>query len=303
MKKKILVIGGSGFLGRNICKYLSNYEYEVFNFNHGISKTDENEDVKFINGDFFNMQDLKEALKGMDCIIHSISTINPGNSNELYLKGYENEFIQTIKLCDMLKQSGQKMLFISSGGTVYGNHQHQPIDEKELPCPINHYGNVKLCMENSIRTFNYQAGTKFIIARVSNPYGPGQDFHKGVGFIDVALKKTIRGIPIEIWGDGENIRDYIYIEDVCRMIMELVEYDGKEDTFNVSSGIGKSQNDVIRRLEELKLKPEVVYKDKRSVDVKNIVLDNRKILRLSDQQLMNFEKGIETYYNYLKYIM
>lgn len=71
--------------------------------------------------------------------------------------------------------------------------------EDALPRPINHYGNVKLCIENTIRTFNYQAHTKILIARISNPYGPGQDFNKGVGFIDAAIKKTIRGEKIEIW--------------------------------------------------------------------------------------------------------
>ena len=82
-----------------------------------------------------------------------------------------------------------------------------------------------------------------IIARISNPYGPGQDFNKGVGFIDAALKKTLNHEQIEIWGDGSVVRDYIYIEDVCEMIGSLINYDGNEEVFNVSSNQGISLND------------------------------------------------------------
>lgn len=133
------------------------------------------------------------------------------------------------------------MIFLSSGGTVYGNQSIQPIREDALPKPINHYGNVKLCIENTIRTFNYQTHTKLLIARISNPYGPGQDFNRGVGFIDAALKKSIRKEKIEIWGDGTNVRDYIYIDDVCQMLIMLLEYEGEFDTFNLSSNIGTSK--------------------------------------------------------------
>ena len=101
--------------------------------------------------------------------------------------------------------------------------------------------------------------TKILIARISNPYGPGQDFNKGVGFIDAAIKKTIRGEKIEIWGDGNNVRDYIYIDDVCRMLISLFNYQGNYDTFNISSNTGTSQRDIIRMLEEMHLAPEVVY--------------------------------------------
>ena len=89
-----------------------------------------------------------------------------------------------------------------------------------------------------------------IIARISNPYGPGQDFNKGVGFIDAALKKTLNHEQIEIWGDGSVVRDYIYIEDVCEMIGSLINYDGNEEVFNVSSNQGISLNDVISKMKE-----------------------------------------------------
>lgn len=297
MKKKILIIGGAGFLGKNLCKYFFKAGYEVYCFDLEFPELDEK--INLIKGDFFNENDLKKAVFEKDCIIHAISTVNPGNSNTLFLKGYQQDFIQTVKLCELLVHSKSKMIFISSGGTVYGNHSSQPIGEEVLPRPINHYGNIKLCIENAMRTFNYQMDTDFIIARVSNPYGIGQDFYKGVGFIDAALKHAINNIPVEIWGDGNNIRDYIYINDFCEMIGKLVEYSGYEDTFNISSGIGASQNRVIEIINEMGFFPEVIYKEKRSVDARLIILKNEKIKKIWKKEPMSLEKGIKLYCQYL----
>ena len=216
MGKRVLIIGGAGFIGTNLSEHLIKSNMEVFCFDMSVPAK-KVEGVRYICGDFFDDYSLMEALEGIDYVVHALSTVNPGNSNEKYLQGYERDFIQTTKLCKMIVDKKIRMIFLSSGGTVYGNQEIQPISEDALPRPINHYGNVKLCIENTIRTFNYQAHTKILIARISNPYGPGQDFNKGVGFIDAALKKTIKEEKIEIWGDGNNIRDYIYIDDVCRM--------------------------------------------------------------------------------------
>lgn len=298
MKKKVLVIGGAGFLGNNLCHYLVKRNYEVYCFDlvNPLCQSD----IHYIRGDFFDDTDLKKSIADKDCVVHAVSTVNPGNSNVTYMQGYQKDFFQTIKLCDMLRDTGTKLIFISSGGTVYGNHIEQPINENVLPHPINHYGNIKLSIENAMRAFNYQMHTNYVIARVSNPYGKGQDYHKGVGFIDAALKNTINKIPIEIWGDGQNIRDYIYIEDVCEMLCALIEYKGNEDTFNISSGIGTSQNQVVDIIKEMGYFPTVIYKEKRSVDVRKIILDNKRIQEICNIKLVGLQEGIKKYSQYLE---
>lgn len=299
MKKKVLIIGGAGFIGSNLSRHLLDNNMEVYCFD--MSKpANEIEGVNYICGDFFDDYTLEHALKGMDYVVHALSTVNPGNSNEKYLQGYERDFIQTTKLCKMITDQKIKMIFLSSGGTVYGNQEIQPITEDALPRPINHYGNVKLCIENTIRTFNYQAHTKILIARISNPYGPGQDFNKGVGFIDAAIKKTIRSEKIEIWGDGNNVRDYIYIDDVCRMLISLFYYQEDYDTFNISSNTGTSQRDVIQMLEAMQLAPQVEYLPARSVDAKKIILNNERIMSIHAVPLVPVEQGIRKYYQWLK---
>ena len=299
-KKKVLIIGGNGFIGNNLAMELTKQNtLDVYSFDLNIPR-ETVEGVKYIKGDFFDDHVLKEAVRDKDLIIHSISTVNPGNSNQKSMQGSGRDFIQTVKLCGMLIEQKSSMIFLSSGGTVYGVQETQPIKETALPVPINHYGSVKLCIENVIRTFNTQLHTKMRIVRIANPYGPGQDYHKGVGFVDAAIKKTISGEPLEIWGDGETIRDYVYIEDVCKMICSLIFYDGDEEVFNLSTGKGVSQNDIIRELKELGLTPKVIYKEKRSVDVSKIILDNSKIKKIYVGKVLDFHDGMVRYCRYLK---
>lgn len=297
--KKILVLGGNGFIGKNLCKYLKSRGEDVYSFDMSCPDTRE-EGVHYLEGDFFDDFTLKNIIKDMDVIFHGICTLNPGNSNEKYLMGYERDFIQTVKLCSYIQEMGNKLIFLSSGGTVYGNQEIQPISEEAIPRPINHYGNLKLCIENTIRTFNYQLHKKMLIARISNPYGPGQDYHKGVGFIDAVLKRAINGERVEIWGDGNVVRDYIYIDDVCRMLYALVNYPGDQDVFNISSNTATSQNDVLQIIKKLLPELEVAYFPARSVDAHKIMLDNSKIKKVEEFRLVEIEQGIRLYYEYIK---
>ena len=297
--RKILVLGGNGFLGRNLCKYLADCGEKVYSFDMSMPEVADNR-IEYIAGDFFDDYTLEETVKGMDVIYHAICTLNPGNSNEKCILGYERDFVQTAKLCSYLKDTECRMIFFSSGGTVYGNQEVQPITEDAVPVPINHYGNLKLCIENTMRTFNFQMKKNMLIARISNPYGPGQDYHKGVGFIDAAIKHTIAGETIEIWGDGNVVRDYIYIDDLCRMLYALIEYHGDTEVFNLSSNTGVSQNDIVDILKQIDPAVKVTYKPGRSVDAKKIILDNSRIRSICDFEMVSIEEGIRRYYDYIK---
>lgn len=297
-KNRLVILGGNGFIGQNLSSHFADNGAEVFSFDIALPKF-RDERVRYIVGDFFDTEQLKNAVEGANTVIHAISTVNPGNSNEKYMQGYEKDLLQTVRLCTMLSQTDTKMLFLSSGGTVYGDQSRQPIAETALPSPLNHYGTLKLCIENIIRTFNTQSGTNFKIARIANPYGPGQDYTRGVGFIDAVLKRAMNGKPVEIWGDGETVRDYIYITDVCKMIYSLYLYDGRECTFNISSGHGISQNEILGIIKNLGLNVSAIYEPARSVDVKKIVLDNSKIRSFYTGGVTSAASGIKKYYEYL----
>ncbi len=295
----VLIIGGNGFIGSNLGRVLSDRGFKVTSFDIALPQVADPR-VEYVMGDFFDDNVLAEAIKGCDVIYHALSTINPGNSNEKYMMGYGRDFIQTVKLFDMLKETDTKLIFLSSGGTVYGNQEVQPIKEDATANPINHYGNVKLCIENTLKVFDIQAKSKMMIARISNPYGPGQDHKKGVGFIDAVIRRTLAGEPVEVWGDGENIRDYIYIDDVCNMLGNLASYEGTENTFNLSSGEGTSMKKILEIVKGIDDSVNVVYKPARSVDVRKIILDNSRIMSVCPMELKGLEEGIKSVYDYLK---
>lgn len=296
--KKILVLGGNGFIGRNLCEYMAQKGEMVYSFDMALPET-KKEGIKYISGDFFDDYTLEKVIAGMDIVFHAICTLNPGNSNDKCLMGYERDFVQTAKLCYLLKDTNCRLIFLSSGGTVYGNQNIQPIREDAVPVPINHYGNLKLCIENTIRTFNFQSKRNMLVARISNPYGPGQNYLKGVGFIDAALKRAIHGETIEVWGNGDVVRDYIYIDDVCRMLYDLVHYHGKYEVFNLSSNTGTSQNDVLDIIKDIIPDVSIKYADARSVDAKKIILDNTRIMEQDEFELVHVKDGIRNYYNYI----
>ncbi|MGN0437446.1 MAG: NAD-dependent epimerase/dehydratase family protein [Lachnospiraceae bacterium] len=296
--RKILILGGNGFIGKNLAKYMVAQGEDVYSFD--ITTPEQKlSDIHYIAGDFFDDYVLKKVIADMDIIFHAVCTLNPGNSNEKYIMGYERDFVQTVKLCSWLQNTKSRLIFLSSGGTVYGNQPIQPIKEDAEAVPINHYGNLKLCIENTIRTMNFQSKNNMLIARISNPYGPGQDYKKGVGFIDACIKKGMSGEDMEVWGDGEIVRDYIYIEDVCRMLYTLTNYSGLEEVFNISSMVGTSQNDVIKIIRTIFKDMNVLYTASRSVDAKKIVLDNSKIMKLDSFCLVDVETGIRRYYEYI----
>ena len=300
--KKVLIIGGNGFIGENLSSYLKDSGFEVTSFDIRLPQN-QTDNIKYVKGNFFDENDLFDAINNQNMIVHAISTITPGNSDQKYMNGYEKDFLQSVKLFEKVIENDQKLLFLSSGGTVYGNQNTQPIIEETIPHPINHYGNVKLCIENVIRLFNRQYKSNLKIARISNPYGPGHNSEKGIGFLDTALKNAMLNKPIEIWGKGKNIRDYVYISDVCTMLGDILLYDGEIDVFNVSTGIGTSQLEIIDKIKRLGYKPEVKFCDSRDIDTGKNILDNSRIMEFSSCRPLLLDEGLNKYHNYLSKVL
>lgn len=295
---KVLILGGNGFIGRNLAGVLLKHGHDVYSFDLN-QPLESIEGIHYLAGDFFDDYVLQQIIDGMDIIYHAICTMNPGNSNNKYIMGYERDLIQTIKLCDMLKNKKVKLIFLSSGGTVYGKQEVLPVTEESLPVPINHYGNLKLCIENAMRVFRYQDHKDYVIARIANPYGPGQDYRKGVGFIDAAIKRAMNGETIEVWGDGDVVRDYIYISDVCEALALLGEKKIDYDVVNISSGRGVSQKEILAVIKRHYPDMKVDFQQARSVDADKIFLCNDRLMDIYKEEMVSLEKGIELYYQYL----
>ena len=296
---KILILGGAGFLGRNISRYflLKGYEIRVFD---AVRPLYEIKGIEYITGNFFEEGNIIPYLSDVDVVIHAISSINPGNSNDLYMQGYNNDFVYSVKLADYSIKYHFRLLFLSSGGTVYGKQEHMPIAEDATAVPINHYGNLKLCIENTYRTFNTQSKADIKIVRIANPYGPGQDYKKGVGLIDAVLKCAIQKQSVNIFGDGSVIRDYIYVDDVCAMLEKVILYHGAEAVFNIGTQTGTTQLEIINYVRQIIPDLSVTYLPARPVDVPCIILNNTKIMSLYGKKCIDIKDGILEYYKYIQ---
>lgn len=295
--KRVVVLGGNGFIGSRLIDHLAAQDAEVVSFDLNPPQAPTS-DIQYLIGDFFDTSQLLSAVEGADCIVHAVSTINPGTSQTQYLRGYTRDFAQTAVLCDYAWKHQQRLLFLSSGGTVYGQ-KDTPMKEDDPKCPINHYGSVKLCIETMMQTF-MQIGADFHIARIANPFGPGQDFEKGVGFVDAAVKCAINHVPLEIWGDGSIVRDYIFIDDVCHMLMDVMKNEGIYRIFNIGSGIGIGQMEIVQMLQKGIGQVEVRFLPRRTIDVPQVVLDTSRYRSQFMFRPRTFVEGLNSYVAWLR---
>ena len=167
-----------------------------------------------------------------------------------------------------------RIVFASSGGTVYGNSEHTPFAETTPPHPISAYGVNKLAAEHYLKIYNRNYGMKNLALRIANPFGRYQHGFKNQGVIPIFARKALSGERLKIWGDGSVTRDYIFGADVAQAMAISARYDGKEEVFNIGSGVGRSLNEVITDLSAvLGRKIEVDYADSRGFDVPVSVLD------------------------------
>ena len=280
---KCLVLGGGGFIGSSVSDRLlldghlvrvlarpKLTPYRAFG---------PEEPMEWIRGDFLNVHDLREAVRGIDVVIHLVSTTVPKTANDDPIWDVQSNLIGSLQLFQVLQeQSVSKIIFISSGGTVYGPTRYLPIDENHPTNPLTAYGITKLAIEKHLQMFTHLHGVPSIILRVSNPYGERQRIETAQGAVGVFLNRALSGVPIEIWGDGTTTRDYIHISDVAAAVAYAIKYDGEEQIFNVGTGQGTSLNTLVDLIGLVIGHPvEKVYKPARTFDVPISVLDIARI--------------------------
>jgi UDP-glucose 4-epimerase len=212
----------------------------------------------------------------MDVILHLVSTTLPKNSNDDPIYDVQSNVVGTLQMLNaMVTHKVGKIVFISSGGTVYGNPVYLPIDENHPTNPLVSYGITKLIIEKYLQMYSHLHGIRAITLRVANPYGERQRIETAQGAVGVFLNRALKNLPIEVWGDGSVTRDYIHISDVAEAFVKAVEYSGTKQCFNISSGAGTSLNALIGMLEDvIGRKVQILYQPGRLFDVPASVLSN-----------------------------
>jgi UDP-glucose 4-epimerase len=272
---KILILGGSGYIGRKIIDHLllNNNDIEIIVFD---KKPIINEKIIYTQSEFNDLEKLSKAITEVDLIIHLISSCGPRSSVK-DIGNYFKDINNTVSLLElMVKKNVNKIIFISSGGTVYGNsYSLKKINENHKCKPISTYGLIKYSIEEIIRLYQLNFNIKPIIFRVSNVYGP--DYHKNnQGVIPIFIENIRKNNPVEIWGDGKDIRDYIFINDLLEIINKSI-YTDKEGIFNIGSGKGYSLNQIVKIMKQITRKEIIItYKHRNNNDSRKIVLDIKK---------------------------
>ena len=272
---KVLVLGGNGFIGSHVVDHLLAAGHKVRVFDRAPERYREPlKRVEYRLGGFDDTFQVAEALQGMDAVCHLISTTVPGTSNLDPVADVQSNLINTLLLLEQMRKKGMKrILYLSSGGTVYGNPESSPIREDHPLNPISSYGVVKVAIEKYLNMYQQLYGLEPVILRPSNPYGSRQG-HSGVqGLIGTLLARTLAGEALEVWGDGSVVRDYMHVSDLARLCVTALESDSC-GVYNAGSGQGHSINEIITLIRDaIDQQLQVNYRESRAFDVKEVVLD------------------------------
>lgn len=265
------------------------------NISHLLSK------IEWIEGDFSNAKHLRDAVNGIDVIFHLIGTTLPKSSNENPVYDISSNIVPTVNLLEVARKGGiKKIIFFSSGGTVYGIPRSGPIPEDHPTNPICAYGIQKLAIEKYLQLYHHLYGLDYTILRIANPYGQRQNPVGAQGAVAVFINKALKKQPIEIWGDGSVTRDYIYVLDVISAVLAAFEYQGRYKLFNIGSGAGLTLLDIVKSIEKIiGYKLDIQFKSSRALDVPVNVLDiNRAQKELQWRPKMPFAAGLKKSIDY-----
>jgi len=285
-KRKMLVLGGGGFLGSYAVESLVNLGHPVTVFDRtGLDTTNLApflDKINLIGGDLSNQANIDEALQGIDTVFHFASTTIPKTATDDPLFDLESNVGGIIKLLKAArKHHVRKIIYSSSGGGIYGIPEHLPIREDHPTRPISAHAVSKLAIERYLSLYQHLYGLDYVVLRLSNPYGPRQNLVNPQGAITHFLSALHSGKSIEIWGDGSVVRDYFYVRDLLSLFPKLLSDDIKNDTFNISHGEGHSLNQIVKKISHiLSIKPRIRFKTARKIDVPVNVLCTKKTKRV-----------------------
>jgi len=247
---RTLVLGAGGFIGSNLTDSLVARGAHVTGYGRRRRHTGGIRDLAWIDADFADEESLRSAVDEADVIVHLLGSRTPGTSNadptyETRINLPQNMSLLT--LCST--KPSLRFVYVSSGGAIYSPTATLPLTEDSPTDPITAYGIGKLATEKFIGLYSRLYGMRSVILRVSNPFGRFQSPSRGQGLVSTLIDRALTGEPVEIWGDGSGVRDYVYIDDVVDAIIAGMCHDGDPTVFNIGSGRGRSVNEVVRDVE------------------------------------------------------
>lgn len=306
---KIILLGAAGFIGTNLVIELAkdkDNQITVVDRDKTYFKTIE--DMKFSNLNIIQSDltldvNYERLVERQDIVYHLISTTVPTTSNQQIAEELKGNVVLSANLFEACVHQGvKKVVFLSSGGTVYGKESKCPLSENTPTNPITSYGVQKVTIEKLLYLYNYMYGLDYRIIRLANPYGPYQRPNGVLGAVTTFTYKALKGEEIQVYGDGSVVRDFIYIDDAVRGIQKIVNGNDNHHTFNLGCGYGTSIKQVLETIEKvLALKVCVKYTEARKVDVPMNYLDIKRFeAAYGTLNPVNIENGIKKTVDFMK---
>ncbi len=263
---RCLVLGGGGFLGTHLVESLAAAGHAVLSFDRSAAAVhspltslhaNPPGTIETFSGDFLSKDDLTRALEGVEVCYHLVSTTIASTSNADPMFDVGTNVMGTLRMLDFAVAAGiKRIVFASSGGTVYGIPRSVPITEDHPTQPISSYGITKLTIEKYLHLYHVLHGLDYVALRLANPYGERQRLVAQQGAVAVFLGRVMRGEEIEIWGDGEAVRDFVYVGDVVDALVAAAEpLRTEERVLNIGSGCGYSLNQILDAIETVTGRP------------------------------------------------
>jgi UDP-glucose 4-epimerase len=295
-KPSCVVFGGGGFIGTNLCRRLAASGHRVRAFGRRRLFPAELGNVEWCPGDFTDAAAVRAAIDQFDVVFHLVHSTMPQAADLDVVGDVQDNVVPTIAMLDLCRRAGVKrVVFASSGGTIYGNARQIPTPEAAPTDPICAYGISKLAIEKYLALFDHLHGLDFRVLRITNAFGPFQLALKNQGVIAALVSRALRDEPVEIWGDGSVVRDFVFVEDVVDALTAAASDRSDQRIFNVGSGRGRSLRDIIAAIERLMDKQlRLQWKPGRPLDVPVSVVDiHRAEQTLGWVPKTSFETGLQ----------
>jgi UDP-glucose 4-epimerase len=293
----VVVIGGNGFIGKEVCRLLRIKKRKIICVGRHPSTLQNT----FNRQTYFNINEskLQDIIpKGAEVINLAYSTTPGVISTNLTTDLLANVTFNLDLLNACIEKQVKKLVIISSGGTVYGNHGDVIIEENHLQTPVSSYGVIKSTIEKYAFMYYKTLKLPVCVVRPSNAYGVNQSTVTGQGFIASAMEAMHKKEQIHIYGDGGTTRDYIHVTDVASGILSVLEHGITGEAYNLSTGVGTSNLEVINILKNyFKYTNEIIFTPKRMQDVDCNILNNKKLkIHTNWTPVITIKQGIEHIY-------